>query len=75
MVPESFDGKEGGELFTQCASLLWPQESLLLPSPIQDLESHSCFNYSGGNQGQVVLVFNVRLLPSISMRLSIPFLL
>ena len=42
------------------------------PASFQGPESYSCFNCSG-NPGQMDLGFNVHMLLSVSLRLSIPF--
>ena len=51
-----------------------PRNLCCFPTSFQRVETHSCLNCSG-KLGQVELVFNVHMLLSISMRLSIPFLL
>lgn len=51
-----------------------PRNLCCFPASFQDVETQSCLNCSG-NRGQVELVFNVYVLLSVSVRLSIPFLL
>lgn len=55
-----------------CMSPLAPVLFAAFPASFQGLESYSCFNCSG-NPGQMDLGFNIHMLLSVSLRLSIPF--
>lgn len=50
-----------------------PRELCCFPASFQGLESHSSCSGSSGNLHQAALVFNVHLLLSVSVSLSIPF--
>ena len=76
MVPDSWwQGVGGGRLDLGSHSLyesFGPSALCCFPASFQGLESYSCFNCSG-NPGQMDLGFNVHMLLSVSLRLSIPF--